>query len=72
MKNFLHHFEYENSGLGVEDIEKLVKERKPLYDYSVDQRKKKWATSSELVKINLDLLPNYILENKEKYKEWLI
>tara|TARA_Y100000591_G_scaffold239261_1_gene209897 strand:+ start:198 stop:1079 length:882 start_codon:yes stop_codon:yes gene_type:complete len=72
MKNFLHHFEYENSGLGVEDIEKLIKERKPLYDYSVDQRKKKWATSSELVKINLDLLPNYILENEEKYKDWLI
>jgi len=71
MKNFLHHFEYENSGLKVEDVKKLVKEKRALYDYSVDQRQKKWANNKQLEKINLDLLPNYIIENKIKYKEWL-
>ena len=71
MKNFLHHFEYENSGLKVEDVKKLVKEKRALYDYSVDQRQKKWTNNKQLEKINLDLLPNYIIENKIKYKEWL-
>ena len=71
MKNFLHHFEYENSGLNVGDIEKLVKEKKPLYNYSVDQRQKKWINNSNLKKINFDQLPEYIVKNKKKYEEWL-
>ena len=71
MKNFLHHFEYENSGIKIKDIEKLVKEKKALYNYSVDQRQQKWVNNSELKKINLNLLPNYIKENKGKYQKWL-
>ena len=71
-KKFLNHYEYENSGINVEDIEKLIKEKKPLYNYSVDQRKKKWVNNFELAKINLDLLPKYILDHKEKYKQWLV
>jgi len=71
MKNFLHHFEYENSGLNVDDIKKLIHEKKALYNYNVDQRQKKWVNNSELKKINLELLPKYILDNKEKYRKWL-
>ena len=41
MKNFLHHFEYENSGLGTIDIKRLIKEKKALYNYNADQRQKK-------------------------------
>ena len=71
MKNFLHHFEYENSGLKVDDVKKLVEEKKALYNYSVDQRQKKWTNNKQLEKINLNLLPAYIVENQNKYKEWL-
>ena len=71
MKNFLHHFEYENSGLKVEDVKELVNEKKALYNYSVDQRQKKWANNQQLEKINLNLLPSYIIENQNKYNEWL-
>ena len=71
MKKFLHHFEYENSGLKVEDIQKLIKEKKALYNYSADQRQNKWSENSQLKTINLNLLPKYISDNKDKYTEWL-
>jgi beta-1,4-mannosyl-glycoprotein beta-1,4-N-acetylglucosaminyltransferase len=71
MKNFLHHYEYENSGLQTQDIEKLIKEKKALYNYNVDQRQQKWGNNSNLIKVDLNMLPNYILENQDKYNEWL-
>ena len=71
MKNFLHHYEYENSGLQTQDIEKLIKEKKALYNYNVDQRQKKWGNNSNLIKVDLNILPSYILENQDKYNEWL-
>ena len=71
MKSFLHHFEYENSGLNPEIIEKRIKDKKALYNYNADQRDSKWSNNTKLEKINLNLLPDYINENKEKYREWL-
>ena len=71
MKSFLHHFEYENSGINPEIIERLIKDKKALYNYNADQRDSKWSNNTALEKINLNLLPDYINENKEKYKKWL-
>ena len=71
MKSFLHHFEYENSGLNPEMIEKLIKDKKALYNYNADQRDNKWSNNSELEKINLEFLPDYINENLDKYQNWL-
>ena len=71
MKNFLHHYEYEKSGTNVDDIKKLIESKKALYNYNVDQRQGKWSNNSELIKVNLNLLPSYITDNKEKFKKWL-
>ena len=71
MKNFLHHYEYEESGLKPEDIKKLIKQRKALYNYGADKRQEKWSNNSDLIKTNLDLLPKYISDNKDKFKEWI-
>ena len=71
MKSFLHHFEYENSGLNPEMIEKLIKDKKALYNYNADQRENKWSNNTELEKINLEFLPDYINENLDKYQNWL-
>ena len=40
MKNFLHHLEYEESGLKIEDVKKIIKEKKVFYDHSADKREK--------------------------------
>ena len=71
MKNFLHHYEYEKSGTNVDDIKKLIESKKALYNYNVDQRQGKWSNNSELIKVNLNLLPSYITDNKEKFNKWL-
>jgi beta-1,4-mannosyl-glycoprotein beta-1,4-N-acetylglucosaminyltransferase len=71
MKSFLHHFEYENSGLNPETIEKLIKNKKALYNYNADQRENKWSKNTDLEKINLEFLPDYINENLDKYQNWL-
>ncbi len=69
--NFAHHYEYEVSGLKLNDIRKLISERKVVYDYKVDQKEFKWSGKSTLKKIDANHLPDYIIKNKEMFKQWL-
>jgi beta-1,4-mannosyl-glycoprotein beta-1,4-N-acetylglucosaminyltransferase len=71
MKNFLHHLEYEESGFGVQDVEKMIDEKKVFYDHGADKKQKKYETSISLIKEDEDTLPSYIASNKEKFKNWL-
>ncbi len=69
--NFAHHYEYEESGLKLDDIKKLILEKRVMYDHTVDQKGYKWSGKSILKKIDLDYLPSYISSNKKKYSDWL-
>ena len=69
--SFAHHYDFEESGLKTEDIKKMIKEKRVIYDYKVDQKKYKWSGKSVLKKINTSLLPKYISSNLNSYKEWL-
>ena len=69
--NFAHHHEFEKSGLKTNDLKKLIREKRVMYDHNVDQRGYKWSGKSILEKINLNLLPVYIQNNIEKFSDWL-
>ena len=69
--NFLHHQDFEYSGLNLNDIKKMVKNKKILYDHSADQKDFKWSGSKTLKKIDLSYMPDYIRENYKKYDNWL-
>jgi beta-1,4-mannosyl-glycoprotein beta-1,4-N-acetylglucosaminyltransferase len=69
--NFLHHQEYEYSGLKLEDIKNMVENNKVIYDHKADQKAYKWKGNKSLKKISLNEMPNYIKENTKKYIEWL-
>ena len=69
--NFAHHYEYEESGLKIKDLKTLIEEKRVMYDHNVDQRGYKWSGKARLKKISNDLLPRYISENLEKFKDWL-
>ena len=69
--NFAHHYEFEQSGLKINDIRKLIKEKRVMYDHNVDQKSYKWSGKAILKNIDIEFLPSYIAENKEKFKEWL-
>ena len=71
MKNFLHHLEYSESGLGAEKIKKIIKEKKVLYNYKADQKEDKWNSEVLLEPITLNELPQYITYNLDKYKDWI-
>ena len=69
--NFAHHYEYEESGLKIKDIKKLINEKRAMYDHNVDQKGYKWSGNSVLKKVENNELPEYINNNLEKYKDWL-
>ena len=72
MKNFGHHDEFDISGITLEDVKKKIKEKKVFYNHFADKRNlDKWKYEYELKNIGLELLPNYLKENKDKYKNWL-
>ena len=69
--NFAHHYEYEESGLKISDLKKLINEKRVMYDHNVDQKGYKWSGKSILRKIDEKLLPDYVSSNISKYSEWL-
>ena len=71
LSNFMHHLEFEYSGLTIKDMEKMVSEKKILYDHGVKQEDQKYTGRQSLIKIKNSFLPSYITENLEKYKDWL-
>ncbi len=71
LSNFLHHVEYEESGIKVDEVENLVNQKKILYDHKADMRAKKYTGGSSLQKVPFEVLPEYITSNLDMYKEWL-
>ena len=72
MRTFGHHDEFDISGITLEDIKKKIKEKKVFYNHFADkQNLDKWKYEYELKNIGFELLPNYLRENKDKYKNWL-
>ena len=69
--NFAHHYEFELSGLKLNDIKKMIQEKKVVYDHSVDQRGYKWSGNTKLKTLGLSQMPKYLEENYSNYLEWL-
>ena len=71
LSNFLHHQDFEASGLKLEDLKEMVKNNKVLYDHSVDQKGYKWSGKKELKKVSIKNLTEYLVKNHDKYSKWL-
>jgi beta-1,4-mannosyl-glycoprotein beta-1,4-N-acetylglucosaminyltransferase len=69
--NFLHHVDYEQSGLSLLDIKRLMSEKKVMYNHSVDKKRNKWGDGEKLEKINISEMPDYVIKNIKKYSSWL-
>ena len=69
--SFSHHHDYETSNTTFNDLEKIVEQKRPLYDHKQDkQNQNKWQSNEKLKKIDQVFLPKYIVNNKDKYKNW--
>ena len=73
-KNDENHDEFDLTGINETDIEDMVKNAYISYDHTVDKTdlKKKWSRQNRiyLTKINDNKLPNYLINNKNKYLNW--
>tara|TARA_Y100000590_G_scaffold438405_1_gene561193 strand:- start:130 stop:999 length:870 start_codon:yes stop_codon:yes gene_type:complete len=71
LESYLHHREFDLSPLSEKDIGELINSKKAIYDLTADKRLHKFGKGQDLEKIDINKLPNYIRENKDKYKDWL-
>ena len=69
--NFAHHYEFEESGLKLDDIKKLIKDKRVMYDHTVDQKGYKWSGKSILKNLDSKFLPDHVSSNLGKYSDWL-
>jgi len=71
LKSYLHHIDYDINPLGINKIEKIVKDKKAIYDLKVDQRQNKFDARNELIKVENKQLPSYIFDNLDKFNNWI-
>ena len=66
LSNFMHHLEFEESGLTLKDMEDMVYKKKILYDHTVAQEENKYTGNLSLEKVSNKVLPEYI--QRKSYK----
>ena len=71
MKNFVHYLDYEDSGIDIKDLKKMIEEKKIIYNHKIDKKEFRWSNEEKLIKVNNKDLPEYINNNMNKYKDWL-
>ena len=71
LRSYLHHREFDEEPLSVNQIDNIIKNKQAIYDLKVDKKVNKIGNGSELEEYPLSKLPLYLQENKEKYKLWL-
>ena len=71
LKSYLHHIDYDLNPIGEKGIEKMINDKRTIYNLRADQKENKFDGANKLIKININSLPSYILENKDKLKDWI-
>ena len=71
LKSYLHHREFDENPLSVEEINDLIKNKQAIYDLKVDKRVNKIGDGSKLEKYPSDKLPKFLQDNLNDYKQWI-
>ena len=71
LKSYLHHIDYDMNPVGEKGIQEMINNKKTIYNIKADQKENKFDGTNKLNKIDINLLPSYILENKDKLKDWI-
>ena len=69
-----HHDEFELTNIGLEDVKKMINNRYIHYDHNADKKNfnLKWSKNIQvkLSKVEDEVLPKYLIQNKKKYENW--
>ena len=71
LRSYLHHREFDQVSLTVNEINELVKNKQAIYDLRVDKRTNKVGNGLMLENFDIEKLPAYIKDNLDKYKNWI-
>ena len=50
----------------------MIKERKPVYDLMANSSEVKDRSNTKLKVVNINELPIFIRQNRDKYNEWIL
>ena len=72
LKSYLHHREVELSKTSLNDIYNVINNKNAIYNLGADQRNwKKIGTGKKLENLSESLLPKYVVNNRNKFSDWL-
>ena len=72
LKSFLHHADTADNLLNKGNLKELIKEKKLFFDHKVDKSGDKFLSKKDLSIFDFNLLPNYIKNNKNLFKDWIV
>ena len=71
LKSYLHHREFDVNPMTTREIESIIKDKRAIYDLTVDKTDNKIGNGNKLEKYPLNKLPKYLQNNLEKFKNWI-
>ena len=71
LRSYLHHREFDENPLSVDQIDNIIKKKQAIYDLKVDKTVNKIGNGSKLEKFEINKLPNYIQVNQNNLKDWI-
>jgi beta-1,4-mannosyl-glycoprotein beta-1,4-N-acetylglucosaminyltransferase len=71
LRSYLHHREFDEKPLSINQIDKIIKNKQAIYDLNVDKTVNKIGNGSKLEKFEINKLPNYIQINQDNLKDWI-
>ena len=71
LRSYLHHREFDENPLSVDQIDEIIKNKQAIYDLKVDKTVNKIGNGNILKKFELNKLPEYITSNQNKFSDWI-
>ena len=71
LRSYLHHREFDENPLSINQINEIIKNKRAIYDLNVDKTKHKIGNGNKLEKFEVSMLPGYIQNNLHNLKEWI-
>ena len=71
LSSYLHHIEYDEKHMDVNEIENIINKKMAIYDLNLDKKLNKLGEGKKLELYDINKLPLYIKENKKKFEGWL-
>ena len=70
LKSYLHHREFDENPMTIDEINEIINKKQAIYDLNVDKRVNKIGNGKKLEKYPTKKLPKYLQNNLNEFKEW--